>query len=271
MKHSLLALFALFSSVVSAEQQELDERLKINLGMFWIWQTDTIVAAAKEGLVGSKIHLQDDLNLDTENKNFKIDGYYRITNYHRIEFAYLSLRSDGSNELTRDITWDGQEYKVGAFVDSYSDIDIYKINYAYSFYHNEDVELSVSLGVHAMDFDVGLSTGVKVEDGSDNGIKRTGSSVDLIAPLPVIGFRLDYQLAEDWKVIGSVDYFSLKIDDYSGYFLDFIISAEYSITESFATGVGFTSTSLNFSVDKDDDFAMRQDMSGGLFYISYIY
>ncbi len=271
MRYLTVLVCCLFPATSFATQEEIDERFKINLGMFWIWQTDTTVAATKNGLVGSTIHLQDDLNLETDNQNFKIDGYYRFTNHHRIEFAYFGLRSDGSNTLTKDINWDGQEYRIGTFVDSYSNIDIYKINYAYSFYHNKDIEVSVSAGVHAMNFDVGLSAGVRLENGTGEGVKRAGSAVDFIAPLPVIGFRLDYQLAKDWKMIGSVDYFSLKIDDYNGYFLDFMISAEYRITHAFSAGVGVNSTAINFSIDKDDDFALRQDMSGGLLYVSYIY
>jgi len=262
------ALIPLFlASFLQAE--EFGDTFKVRLGGYLLSDNETTISATTSALVGAKINLKDDLGMDTKTNVFRVDGHYRFNDAHKIEFAYYSLNTSGSNEISKDIEFEGKIYQAGAKVSSFLDMDIYKLNYAYSFYHNEKVELSIGAGLHIMDINTGLSGSATVPGVPTETF--TEESISVLAPLPVIGFDLDYAVTPRFHVRGSIDYFGLSIDQYSGSFTDVLISADYQVFDHFGMGMGLNVTNLDVKVDSNTKYELNQSITGFLAYLSYNY
>jgi len=264
--NKILLSLALFSSFLQAE--EFGDTFKIRLGGYLLSDNKTTVSATTDQLVGARIDLQDDLGMDTKANVFRLDGHYRFNDAHKVEFAYYSIKINGTNSISEALEFEGAVYQANASISSFLNMDIYKLNYAYSFYHNEKVELSIGAGLHVMDISTGLSGQASIDG---NTASFTSESVDVLAPLPVIGFDLDYAVTPRFHVRGSVDYFGLSVDKYSGSFTDVLISADYQAFDNFGLGAGLNITNLDATVDGTTKYELDQSITGFLVYLSYNY
>jgi len=156
-------------------------------------------------------------------------------------------------------------------------MDVYKVDYAYSFYRNKDVELALSAGLHITTVDFGIELGAKgsLVDGKPIANPYTeGASVT--APLPVVGFKGCYHINKNWFVDYKADYLYLKLDIdgtyYDGSLISTQLNLEYSFMENYGVGVGYNSNEIQLKVDDDVkriDFV--NTLSGVLLYLSYTY
>lgn len=263
-------LFLFFGFILTAPVQadQFDDQFKIRLGGYLVARNDTILSATSERLIGARINLQDDLGMDSKTTSFRIDASYRFNSFHKMEFSYYNIKTSSSKFLENDIEWNGSTFKAGADINSHLYLNIYKINYAYSFYHNDKVELGVATGLHMMGTKTGLS-GSATKD--EEPIAFADESVNFLAPLPVFGFRLDYAVTPRFHMGGSVDYFGLSVDKFSGNFMDLLITAEYQFYDNWGAGVGLNLTSLDIKIDKGIKYEIDQNITGFLAYISYNY
>lgn len=263
----LLIFLSLFLTYPT-QATSIDDQFKIRLGGYLVARNDTILSATSEKLIGSRVNLQDDLGMDLKTTSFRVDSYYRFNPAHKIEFAYYNIKASSSKVIENDIEWNGSTFNAGGKVNSHLYLNIYKLNYVYSFYHNDKVELGLATGLHMMETKAGLS-GSATKD--DELVAFADESVDFLAPLPVLGFRLDYAITPRFHMGGAIDYFGLSIDKYSGSFMDLLISAEYQVYENFGAGIGLNFTSLDVKIDKGIKYEIDQSITGVLAYVSYHY
>ncbi len=242
-----------------------DPKFQWDMGTYLVASNDLEMSATTGKLVAASINVEEDLGMETETHNFRMKAQYRFSDYHRVEFAYYAIRGKAEKVIERRLSWKDKEYLVGTRVNSFADFDIYKLNYAYSFYHNEDVELSFAAGIHALEVDTGLRASLI----GDIEKEYVNESVNVLAPLPVIGFRMDYELGKDFSMIAAADYFSLRVDDYSGLLVDVILGVEYDFIDNFSAGFAYNTTSLDIKAKKDYTFRVENDIRGLLFYVSY--
>lgn len=263
-----------FPAVVTAEPKEegispaFTERFKFRLGGYLVAKHDAAITASTPYLVGGRIDLQDDLGLDSQSNSFRADGHYRFTPEHKVEFSLYQIKGDSFKEIEQTFNFNGATYSAGAEVDSYLNLDILKLSYMYSFYHNEKVELSIGGGLHLSAIDAGIHG-----EASKNGepASFTREDVSIVAPLPVFGFRVGYAITPQLSVTSSWEYFSLDTSSYGGSFTDLMVTAEYRFYEHWSIGGGFNSTKLKVTMDDDDFFELDQNILGFLVYMSYSY
>lgn len=260
----LLGIFC----ITSVQATQFDDQFKIRFGGYLVARNDTILSATSERLIGARINLQDDLGMDSKTTSFRIDASYRFNPFHKMEFSYYNIKTSGNKILENDVDWNGSTFKAGADINSHLYLNIYKLNYVYSFYHTDKVELGLATGLHMMETKTGLN-GRATKDGES--IAFADESVNFLAPLPVFGFRLDYAVTPRFHMGGSVDYFGLSVDKFSGNFMDLLITAEYQFYENFGAGVGLNLTSLDVKIDKGNKYEIDQNITGFLVYISYNY
>jgi hypothetical protein len=265
MKKVIIILLLSFSSLLHA--QELGDTLKLQLGGYLLSKNSTTISAENR-YFATDINLEDDLGMETKTNTFRASGYYRFNDRHKVEFSYYALDTSSTNTIVRDLYWDGKLYKAGATLDSQLDIDIYKLSYAYSFYHSESLELAGSIGLHVMDIETGLK-------GSAFILGQIGTygdgTVNFLAPLPVVGFRIDYAITPRLHINGLVDYFGITIDQFSGDFTDVVLSVEYRVLDNVGIGAGFNYTNLNITVDDDTKYKLKQEIAGALVYLTFNY
>jgi len=274
MKTSLLLLLFLFSNIVQAtpDIDSLDkaftETFKIRIGGYLVSRNDTVLSATTDSLVGAKINLQDDLGMDNKTSSFRLDGHYRFNDFHKLEFSYYNIKNSTTKVTEREFTFNGASYTAGAEVGAHLNLNIFKLNYAYSFYHNEKVELAVAAGLHML----GTKTGIYGLATKNDGEKRyTEENVKFLAPLPVIGFRIGYAVTPRFHVNGSFDYFGIAYDDYKGTFTDILITAEYQLYDNWSAGVGLNITALDLKIQDKALYEAEQNITGFLAYVAYSY
>lgn len=261
------SFFLLGSSLFAAAT----DKWKVEAGGMFVTNFDTDVRLSEKGVpVGAVINTKDQLGLETDTVSYRVDGYYRFNDHHRIEASYYGVRSNGNKVLNHDIDWDGETISAGATTDTYFDMDIFKINYAYSFYHNDRVELSLTAGLHVTAIALGLNAKGTI-NGVTNEIYSKDSSVT--APLPIFGFRGQYTIIPDTLFVQyAAQYFYLQFEVFQGSLVTNTMSLEYRFTDHIGAGAGFDSTLI--TVDMDDGGShvnIENTLAGVLVYLSYTY
>jgi hypothetical protein len=274
MKKQFLLLLFLFSSIsqatseISTIEKSFSDTFKIRMGGYLVARNDTVLSATTPYLVGAKINLQDDLGMDAKTNSFRIDSHYRFNDFHKLQFSYYNINNGNNKVIEKSFEFNGSTYEVGSEVNSHLNLNIYKLNYAYSFYHNDKVELAIAAGLHMMGIKTGIS-GNATKDGSE--VHYTDENVRFLAPLPVIGFRLGYAINPRFHVNGAFDYFGISYDDYKGNFTDILITAEYQLYDHWSAGVGFNITALDIKVQDMALYEIEQNVTGFLAYVAYNY
>jgi hypothetical protein len=187
---------------------------------------------------------------------------YRFNKRSQLDFDWFSIQRDGGKRLERTINLPRRELEIGVGVEAFTDIAIYKAVYTWLFHDDPKVRLGLSIGVHVVDFEVGVDAGLD-RIGDDDFSERAG----ITAPLPVIGGRLVYQVNQKLGVLFTADVLMVKYDQYSGTFQDVYAVAEYRLSKRFGLGVGLNVLGLDVDVDGDDQFAnLNNTLTGVMFY-----
>ena len=264
----LITISFLFGAALDAQ---VHDKWKINVGGMFVTSSETDMQLSKKGFpVGAKINTEDQLGLDNDTATFRLDGYYRFNENHAIYGSYYAVRSDGHRAVDSEFEWDGDIISAGAMVDSYFDMDIYKVNYLYSFYHNDRVELALSVGLHITSIDLGLTAHGTVNDLPSETVS-SGSSVT--APLPTVGFKGEYTVIPKYLFVEyQADYFYLEFNSFKGSLVSSTLALEYHFVEHVGVGLGFDSTIIDVEMDDGDKkVEVENRLAGVLLYFTYIY
>jgi hypothetical protein len=254
--------------VVSFVHAEVKDKFKISLGVMYVSNFETEMQVAPKGFpIGLRINTKDQLKMKNDTGVFRLDGYYRFNDTHGIDFSYFSVNSDGYTGGS--IEWNDTNIS-SASIQSYFNMDIYKVNYAYSFYHNEKVELALTAGLHVTAMELGIAAYGTI-DGVSGSTYKSGTSVTV--PLPVFGFKGEYTIIDKRFFVNyKADYFFLSIDDYKGALVTTSLNFEYRFVDNFGLGVGYNANNIRIEADGDNARAdVVNTLSGAMFYLSYIY
>ena len=250
---------------------EVKDLWKINVGGMEVINFETDIQWSKAGIpVGAKINTKDQLGMDNSSIAFRVDGYYRFNKAHRIVASYFAVRSDGHTAAHEEFEWDGNVIGAGATIDSYFNMDIYKLNYAYSFYHSEQMEVSLAIGLHITKIDLGLSAVGTINDVPKESF---ADAVSVTAPLPVLGFQGEYAIVPNNLFVNYKTYaFYLEFDDYKGALVRSILGLEYRFLEHVGVGLGLDSTIINVEDDDGDEKIEAENiLTGIMVYFTYTY
>lgn len=246
-----------------------EDTFRIQVGSQILADQTTEVSYGRNGASAS-LDVEDFFGMDTDNQVFRLDGYYRFSNEHRIEFAYFGINSSGTKTVTNAFEWgEGNTIEAGADVTSHFNVDIYKINYTYSFYRSEKVEMGVGAGLHVTGLDVGIHA-----QGTVNGTPGSiyADSTNITAPLPVVGFRLRYDITDDLEINFNYDFFAIKIGDYKGNIHNTTLMFDYAITDNFGIGAGLDLYSLSFEGDDGSKkLEVERTINSGMIFLSCHY
>ena len=86
-------------------------------------------------------------------------------------------------------------------------MDIFQLNYSYSFIQDDRLDFAGIAGLYVMPISLGLDVTGLVDDQADQ---------SFTAPLPALGLRLDILLAQKWYFRSSTQLFYIEYEDYTG-------------------------------------------------------
>ena len=222
--------------------------LEINLGGF-LSKVDTGFRIGS-GAIGLEVDAEDTLDLDESITAFRVEGSWRYTESkrHRVDFHYFSMHRDATITFGRDWEYEDEDgnsgtIPLGTQVETYIDLDVYRLKYEYSFLQDERVDFAAGLGLYVMP----ISFGVKA-----SGFVEESTSESITAPLPVLGIRGDVALTPDWYLRSGVNFLYLEVGDFSGSIMQTNLALEYCAFDNWALGMGYDNFRIQVEGRGDD-------------------
>ena len=249
---SMLATSVLYAAEGDSHSKELD-KFYMRIGGFIPLSSKTQIRADTDVFLSATIDTEKTLGQGDPNTTGRIEGYWRYHPKHSIGFTYYKLKQDGSQVLEADLEFD-ETYTFSGKVDSYLNTETLKVDYIWSFYRSEKAELGLSAGLHLTEYDFGISGTAAVTDSQGN--TQTGvlssTGVNVTAPFPVVGFRLNYNITPKTRVMYKTDIFAIRFDQYRGNMIDSAILLEYQPWKHVGFGGGLNSVQIQGESDEDD-------------------
>jgi len=249
---TLALMMLLFVRPAAAELTESKvkpwEKFSLHLGAF----LSDISSDLRVGSgIGVDVNLEDLLGMDTNTTVFRVDGTWRFTRNlrHRLDFSWFALRRDGSRQIGQDFTIkdpdDGSEVTIpaGTRVESVFNLDIYKLDYSYSFFQDDRFDLALAFGLFIMPIKFGFTSSGLVTEKVDESIT---------APLPVVGFRGDFALTPKWFLRIGTEIFYLEIEQFRGSLYNAQAGVEYKPWQHVGIGLGVESFRVSLEAEGED-------------------
>jgi hypothetical protein len=257
-RYAIVASVLVLAAAPARAQTPALERFSLSLGVFVTDRSSDVQLDGQIPGSGTPVDLEKDLGLDASTSAFRIDGYLRFNERHRIDFSAFDLSRSASKRIQTEIEWDGTTYPVDVVVATNFDLTIYKLAYTWSFLRKDRNYLGLTAGLYIADVGTRLEA-ESIGASSDNGIT---------APLPVIGLRGRYDFTPRWSFRASAEVFAIDYGDYSGSLYDVYAGLDYRIAEHWGIGVGYNASKINATV-ANDQFKGDLDWQygGGLLFV----
>jgi len=250
-----LLLFTMVSTGIAQPGSTLAEegygpgtdRFKINLGAYFpAISTDLQVAVGD-----STIDFEDVLGLSEDETVFRLDGYWRFAQRHRLGYGYYRLSRDASTYLSADLEIGGEIWPAQALIASDVTLDFYSLNYMYSFYQGEKWEIAGSIGAYWVRAATSLGLAAEICPEGEECISagELYESDTFEGPLPLLGLVFDYYITPKWLVTLKGGYFQLTLNDYKGSITNLGASVEYQFTKTFGLGLGYDGFKLTLDAE----------------------
>lgn len=230
-------------------RSDFDETYRLTVGGLITDFETSLRINSRDNSIDEKITLEDDLGFDTTVRSAWIRGYWRMASRHRLSLLYTRFSRTSEVISTADVEVGGNIIRAGAFFGSSARTHLFDIEYIYSLYKRPNIELGISAGLYWMNSVVELAaSGEVIFEGETQPEFRSDYEADqrLIAPLPLIGLTLDYELSDQWRVNAAARFFDVTINDIDGYIFSSSLGAEYYFSRH--VGLGATLAWFDLSV-----------------------
>jgi hypothetical protein len=189
--------------------------------------------------VGIGVDVEDLLGFDTELTSFGLEGSWRFTENrrHKVSLAWSDLTRKSDKTLAQDLDLgNGTILPAGSSVATQFGVNVFRTQYAYSFFQDERMDLALVGGLYVMPLDFQLEA---------TGLQPYSDSFSITAPLPLTGLGLDFAITPKVLLRSRMELFFLDVGDYRGRMLDTALAFEWRAWEHFALGMGVDSFELD--------------------------
>jgi len=239
--HTPAVLAQAEENTVPSSTEEFPDQLKLWGGYQYLFGLDAKIRldGSNTGF-GTTFDFDNDLGGDTDDEAVRAGLRWRFNRNHAVGFSFYSIDVKGNGRFDQNFQIDDTIFQVGARTKSHLELDLYRFFYAYSFYHSEKVELSISPGFYVGDFDAEFKGDLTITPGDAPTASRSGKVTEsLFAPLPTLGFSLEYKILPRLTGTFRTDYFYIDISDIEGSLAELLIGLEYRLFKHFAVGASY--------------------------------
>lgn len=213
-----------------------------------------------ETFPASDINLTSTLGLDDQENGHEIQLYLSVPFVGRLYAGYWWIDFDGSETLTRDITFADITFTANTTVDTTLDLDMYYLTY-------EFVLPSIPLGGDEVKLDIGIQAGVRalLADASIDSVLLSAQD-DGAVGIPVIGLRGALQVASFLRTEFEIAGMAVSYGSSSLSYVESFGEVVGQLGPVFA-GVGYKWCKLNLDDSRGDaDFSAEIRIDG--FYLT---
>lgn len=274
--HRLRLLFLLIACLAAfPASSAFDETYQLTVGGLVTDFETSLRINSRDNSIDDKIDLEEDLGFESTVRSAWIRGYWRMAPRHRLSLLYTRFSRATELITTKDVDVAGNIIQAGAYIGSSARTHLFDIEYMYSFFKRPDIELGVTAGVYWMNTSFELAAaGEIVFEGETEPVFRSDyeASQRLIAPLPLIGLTLGYEINDNWRLKAGARFFDVTISDIDGYIFSSNLGTEYYFTRHF--GLGASLAVFNLSVKHNGVVftnTLAYEYSGLQLYLVYKY
>ena len=206
--------------------------------------------------VGLDINFEEALGLTTTSVTFRGQFLYRFTDNrrHALRASYFQIARSATKNIEVDILINNKTYSTESLVTTNFDFKVIKVDYRYSFYLDDRVNLNASLGLFVMPFDISVRKENEPEDHRY-----------FVTPLPVLGISTHFQITPNFSLKYRSNMFYVKLDNSQGSMIDLNVLVEYRLLPRWGIGAGYNAFSLDLKENKDSDW-ISGDFTGKIGY-----
>ena len=244
----VLAMTILYSTpAVSAGEPETPQQNRY-LGDRWsvrlfgnLSELKSDVSVGRE--FGALINLEELLGFDDQMTTFGLDAFYRFTKNrkHMIRIGYNDYSRDAYVAVSGTIPIFDVEF-IGE-VDSSFGNQIGTLTYQYSFTNTNKTEAGISAGVGFYKYSLSLEGQYMIDGNPDLG--EFGSrSENVLAPVPTVGFFVNYAIRHNLILDLRTSFINLSIDAHQGRIFNTFGNVTWYFIRHFGLGLGVSSSDV---------------------------
>lgn len=180
----IISIIVVFGAALPAQAFEAGVR-----GYYWFPTISGDVKYSDGSLNGTKLDLEDDLNIDDE--YYPVGEVFIGGGDHHLSFSFYRADYDGTATLTEDINFGGETFPAGDRIKSSLEYDVYDLTYQYDLLDLENVLAGFSLGLvgRLRVYDVEVEIKSRTVDQSEK--------EDYTVPIPLFGLNLHLGILAD--------------------------------------------------------------------------
>jgi hypothetical protein len=209
---------------------------------FWWPSANMSIASESLGIVGSTIDFKTDLGLQDRRLN-EVRLMVRPARKHKLRFQYIPIEySQDDFTIRRNITFNGQLYRVGLPVQSKLYWKAYRFAYEYDFISRNRGFGGIILEAKHTDVQASLRSPIVEE------------FIHARAPIPTIGGIARVYVVPNISITGELT--GIKIPDsiseeYKAHYADLDIYGTVNLTNNAGVQVGYRTIDVGYLVKKD--------------------
>jgi hypothetical protein len=248
MRAALACALLLAPSLALAEAgNPLADRFSVSLGTFLL-DTKTNLRVDGTGGRGTEFDAERELGLSNSD-SFRLDGYWRFKERHKLRVMYFDSKRHNSRVIDEEITVRDTVFPVNAEINTTFDTRVAELAYEYAFLRRDKYEVAGTIGVHNLRFGLDMSvTGSRIGGGA---VQSESAKAD--GPLPVLGLRGMWRIADKVTLDAQAQFFKIKVDPYDGRLEDYTASVVWMPWKHVGIGAGY------------NEFVTRLDVSANQF------
>ena len=239
------------SAALAQVERYETERGNLYLGVFVTDRTTDTRLDSDSG-VGTDIDFEEDLGFDRSMSVARFGANFYVQPRQSVDFAIFDLSRDASRVIDETLEFGDETFTINTLITSTMDLTITKVDYTFAPLSRPKGYLGFNAGLYIMSTELTLVA-------SGQNVQATRESEGMTAPLPVFGFRGEYEVTDRITIGGAAQFFKIDVDDASGSLRDTFIGADYSFGERYAVGIAYNDVSMALSAEEDDGFAGELD------------
>lgn len=208
---------------------------------YWSPAADMGISSESLGIAGTTIDFRKDLGLTNQRFN-EVHLVLKPVRKHKLRFQYIPIKYSQSAVLTRDITFNGQLYRIGLPVNSQLDWKAYRFTYEFDVVARDRWFAGLLLDAKYTDVTAQLQSPIVEEYARAR------------APIPAIGGIGRYYVVPNISITGELS--GLKIPDsiskdYKAHYADLDIYGTVNFTNNIGAQLGYRTFDVGYVVKQD--------------------
>ena len=239
----------LFSNNVLSD---IDEIYSLSVGANLANYSSDLTINSQDNSVNAGFNFEDDMGYDKHVNAGWISGWYRTGELHRLRLTYTPINRSSSIQNTKDIVIDNTTIKAGALIRSQTNTDILDFSYIYSFHKTRKIEAGFSTGIYWFLNDTKIFAAGEIQaEGDDQSSFKSDyfTEESLLAPMPLIGLSVNYEISSSWRSHASVRYLDVQIDEIDGSIFSAEAGSEYYFNDNWGIGASLAYFDLDIKVN----------------------